>query len=45
VKHPHFGPGMVVASKVLGDDEEVTVAFEGQGVKRLMASYAKMKKD
>jgi DNA helicase-2/ATP-dependent DNA helicase PcrA len=35
---------MVVASKVVGDDEEVTVAFEGQGVKRLMASYARMEK-
>lgn len=33
---------MVVARKVLGDDEEVTVAFEGRGVKRLMASYTKM---
>lgn len=38
------GAGMVAASKGLGDDEEVTVASEGRGDKRLLASYAKMEK-
>ena len=42
VKHPIFGKGTVVSSKVSGDDEEVTVAFEGRGVKRLLSSYAKL---
>jgi DNA helicase II / ATP-dependent DNA helicase PcrA len=42
VRHPIFGEGTVVASAVAGDDEEVTVAFEGRGVKRLMASIARL---
>ncbi len=44
VQHPIFGEGTVVASAVAGDDEEVTVAFEGRGVKRLMASIAKLER-
>ena len=44
VMHPVFGTGTVIESKVIGDDEEVTVAFEGRGIKRLMASYAKLQK-
>ena len=42
VKHPSFGEGMVVSSRGLGDNEEVTVAFEAQGVKRLLASAANL---
>ena len=42
VMHAVFGSGTVISAKVVGDDEEVTVAFEGRGVKRLMASYAKL---
>ncbi|MBN1400534.1 MAG: hypothetical protein JXA74_06835, partial [Anaerolineae bacterium] len=42
VKHPIFGEGIVISSRINGDDEEVTVAFEGQGLKRLMASFAKL---
>jgi DNA helicase-2/ATP-dependent DNA helicase PcrA len=42
VKHPIFGEGIVISSQISGDDEEVTVAFEGQGLKRLMASFAKL---
>jgi len=44
VIHPIFGPGTVIESKVVGDDEEVTVAFAAQGIKRLMASYARLEK-
>ena len=44
VRHPSFGPGTVVASLVKGGDEEVTVAFEGKGIKKLLASFAKMEK-
>ncbi|MBC7237576.1 MAG: ATP-binding domain-containing protein, partial [Chloroflexi bacterium] len=44
VLHPLFGSGTVVSSKRVGDDEEVTVAFEGRGVKRLMASFANLQK-
>ncbi len=44
VLHAKFGKGMVVTSKSSAGDEEVTVAFDGQGVKRLMASFAKLEK-
>jgi DNA helicase-2/ATP-dependent DNA helicase PcrA len=40
VRHRVFGEGQVVSSKLTRDDEEVTVAFPGQGVKKLMASLA-----
>jgi len=44
VQHAKFGKGMVVATKPSGSDEEVTVAFEGQGIKRLMASFANLQR-
>lgn len=44
VLHAKFGKGMVVSSKASGNDEEVTVAFDGQGIKRLMASFANLQK-
>jgi DNA helicase-2/ATP-dependent DNA helicase PcrA len=40
VRHKVFGEGQVVSSKLTRDDEEVTVAFPRQGVKKLMASLA-----
>jgi DNA helicase-2/ATP-dependent DNA helicase PcrA len=40
VKHSSFGEGIVIESKGSGEDEEVVVAFEGLGVKRLVASLA-----
>jgi DNA helicase-2/ATP-dependent DNA helicase PcrA len=40
VRHQRFGEGTVVSSKLTRDDEEVTVAFPGQGIKRLLASLA-----
>jgi DNA helicase-2/ATP-dependent DNA helicase PcrA len=42
VLHPRFGEGIVVESRVLGGDEEVSVVFAESGVKRLMASFANM---
>jgi len=44
VRHRIFGEGIVVESKVAGDDEEVTVVFEEKGIKRLLASFAKLEK-
>jgi DNA helicase-2/ATP-dependent DNA helicase PcrA len=44
VRHPQFGEGIVLNSKVLGDDEEVTVVFEGLGPKRCLSSFANMEK-
>ncbi len=40
VKHRRFGDGIVVSSRIVKGDEEVTVAFVGEGVKRLVAAYA-----
>ena len=40
VRHRRFGEGIVVSSQWVSGDEEVTVAFEGQGVRRLIGSYA-----
>ena len=42
VRHPSLGEGVVVSSALRDDDEEVTVAFPDKGVKKLMASFAKL---
>jgi DNA helicase-2/ATP-dependent DNA helicase PcrA len=42
VRHARFGEGSVVTSKLTRDDEEVTVAFPEQGVKKLLASLANL---
>jgi DNA helicase-2/ATP-dependent DNA helicase PcrA len=42
VIHPVWGDGMVVETRVLGNDETVTVMFETVGLKRLAASVAKL---
>lgn len=44
VRHPQFGEGIVVSSKLVGDDEEVVVAFVGMKPKRLLVSFAQMEK-
>jgi DNA helicase-2/ATP-dependent DNA helicase PcrA len=44
VRHALFGEGIVVSSKIVENDEEVTVAFTGKGVKRLLASFAKLER-
>ncbi|MBK8046113.1 MAG: ATP-binding domain-containing protein [Anaerolineales bacterium] len=41
VQHPSFGVGTVIESVTSRDGEEVTVAFPGVGIKRLMAEYLK----
>ncbi|MCB8988937.1 MAG: ATP-binding domain-containing protein, partial [Ardenticatenaceae bacterium] len=42
VRHAKFGEGIVIESKVMGNDEEVSVAFKEAGIKRLAASFAKL---
>jgi DNA helicase-2/ATP-dependent DNA helicase PcrA len=42
VKHASFGEGIVIESRGAGDDEEVTVAFEAVGLKRLVANMANL---
>jgi DNA helicase-2/ATP-dependent DNA helicase PcrA len=44
VHHSVFGKGVVIDCKTSGGDEQVTVAFAGVGLKRLMASLAPMEK-
>ncbi|KPL22783.1 MAG: hypothetical protein AMJ93_06370 [Anaerolineae bacterium SM23_84] len=45
VQHPQFGEGVVVSSQARGGDEELIVAFAGKaGIKRLMASFAGIKR-
>jgi DNA helicase-2/ATP-dependent DNA helicase PcrA len=44
VRHKAFGEGIVVSSSGVGSDTQVTVAFSGQGIKRLMLSFAPLEK-
>jgi DNA helicase-2/ATP-dependent DNA helicase PcrA len=44
VQHAKFGVGTVIESQLTRDDEEVTVAFPGVGIKKLSASMAGLKK-
>lgn len=44
VEHVKFGTGVVTALVTGGKDYEVTVDFEKAGVKRMFASFAKLKK-
>jgi DNA helicase-2/ATP-dependent DNA helicase PcrA len=43
VSHGLFGEGVVIKTELADDDEYVSVAFAGKGVKKLMASLAKLK--
>ncbi len=42
VRHAAFGDGIVITSKFVSGEEEVDVAFEAMGLKRLMASLANL---
>jgi len=42
VTHPQFGEGIVLETQIEFDDEEVTVNFEGAGIKHLVASMANL---
>jgi DNA helicase-2/ATP-dependent DNA helicase PcrA len=44
VRHATFGEGIVVKSTGAGDKEEVSVLFQGQGQKKLLASMAQLDK-
>lgn len=43
VVHPQFGSGLVIEVRPSGNDEEIRVAFDHAGVKRLLGSYADLK--
>jgi len=44
VQHATFGVGTVIESTLTRDDEEVTIAFPGLGIKKLLVSLAGLKK-
>jgi DNA helicase-2/ATP-dependent DNA helicase PcrA len=44
VRHATFGEGLVIESRLDGNDEMVTVHFERVGLKRLMASFARLER-
>lgn len=44
VHHGQFGDGVVVSRQPVKDDEEVVVAFDAAGIKRLLLSYANLEK-
>ncbi|MBN1050804.1 DNA helicase PcrA [Clostridium botulinum] len=43
VQHEKFGIGTIVSVQGSGDDKKLTIAFDKQGVKNLMLSFAKLK--
>jgi ATP-dependent DNA helicase UvrD/PcrA len=44
IEHAKFGEGVVIASHMTKDDQEIEVAFPGQGVKRLSVNLAPIRK-
>ena len=44
VAHTKFGEGVIIASHLTSDDQEVEVAFPGQGIKRLSVNMAPLEK-
>ena len=44
VRHSSFGEGVVVSNKKVKADNEITVAFSGQGIKKLLLSLARLEK-
>jgi len=44
VRHSQFGDGVVVSCQSVTNDTEVVIAFQGQGVKKLLLSFARLEK-
>ncbi len=44
IRHEQFGEGVVVSYQTVKNDAEVVVAFDGEGVKRFLLSFAKIEK-
>jgi len=45
VRHNVFGGGMVMSAMEMGGDTIYEVAFDRVGTKKLMASFAKLKRE
>jgi DNA helicase-2/ATP-dependent DNA helicase PcrA len=44
VKHPIFGPGVILSAQKMAADTLLEVTFDTAGTKKLMATYAKLQK-
>jgi DNA helicase-2/ATP-dependent DNA helicase PcrA len=44
VRHPIWGEGIVLNSRLQDDDEIVDIVFESVGIKRVAASLANLKR-
>ena len=44
VQHRSFGEGVILSATVVGADVLYEIAFEDVGTKKLMATYARLKK-
>ena len=44
VAHASFGRGVVLNSTGAGSEEQVTIAFDGEGIKKLQVSFANLEK-
>ncbi len=42
VRHNTFGVGVVISCEIVPGDQQVTVAFTGKGVKKLLQSFARL---
>ena len=42
IKHPAWGEGIVLTSRLQDNDETVDAVFESVGIKRMVASLAKL---
>jgi DNA helicase-2/ATP-dependent DNA helicase PcrA len=40
VRHPRFGDGLVIESRIRSEEEELTIVFDDLGMKRLDATTA-----
>jgi DNA helicase-2/ATP-dependent DNA helicase PcrA len=45
IVHPKFGGGMVISAEAMGGDTLLEIAFDDVGTKKLMAKFAKLKKE
>ncbi|WP_455766845.1 hypothetical protein [Anaerotruncus colihominis] len=45
VVHKVFGPGMVLSVTPMGNDQLVEVAFESVGTKKVMAKFARLRRN
>jgi DNA helicase-2/ATP-dependent DNA helicase PcrA len=42
VRHPSWGEGMVLNSRIQDDDEVVDIFFQDVGLKKVMAAFANL---